>query len=192
MCPRRAGKAPRMAAPTILVVDDTADVLELTSFLLENAGYVVLRSDNSPDALAVLRDGHDIDLLLTDITMPEIDGLELARQARRVRPSLPVLYITGYSHLLTEGTGEVFGPILRKPYHQDELIRQIEELLAAAEDADLVRAVALEMVQRSPNALNEATEAEELALAQGDLLSAEAWRDIAAAITVLAGNSGPR
>jgi CheY-like chemotaxis protein len=181
-----------MAAPTILVVDDTADVLELTSFLLENAGYVVLRSDNSPDALAVLRDGHDIDLLLTDITMPEMDGLELARQARAIRPSLPVLYITGYSHLLTEGTGEVFGPILRKPYHQDELIRQIEELLAAAEDADLVRAVALEMVQRSPNALNEATEAEELALAQGDLLSAEAWRDIAAAIAALAGNSGPK
>ena len=84
-----------MAAPTILVVDDTADVLELTSFLLENAGYVVLRSDNSPDALAVLRDGHDIDLLLTDITMPEMDGLELARQARAIRPSLPVLYMTG-------------------------------------------------------------------------------------------------
>jgi CheY-like chemotaxis protein len=181
-----------MATATILVVDDTAEVLEVTSVLLENAGYDVLRCATTRDGLAVLRDGHDVDLLLTDITMPEMDGFELARQARASRPSLPIIYLTGYSNLLTEGTVEIFGPILRKPYHRDDLTRQIEELLTKAEDADLVRVVAMELLQRDPNAFENAKEAEELALAQGDLLSAEAWRDIAAAITVLAGNSGPR
>jgi CheY-like chemotaxis protein len=179
-----------MASPTILVVDDTA--VELTSVLLENAGYVVVRRGNGRDALAVLRDGDDIDLLLTEITMPEMDGFELARQARVSRPTLPVVYTTGYSEVLTKETGEVFGPILRKPYHRDDLLRQIEALLAPTEDATLVRVVALEMLHRHPNALHYAKEGEELASAQGDLLSAEAWRDIAAAIAVLAGNSGPR
>ena len=46
--------------------------------------------------------GHFIDLLVTDITMPEIDGLELARQARAQRPSLPVLYLTGYAQYLAD------------------------------------------------------------------------------------------
>ena len=193
MYPRlgRIGALP-MTTATILVVDDITEVLELTSILLESAGYHVLRCANTRDALAVLRDGHDVDLLLTDITMPEMDGFELARQARASRPSLPIIYLTGYSNLLTEGTVEIFGPILRKPYHRDDLTRQIEELLTKAEDADLVRVVAMELLQRDPNAFENAKEAEELALAQGDLLSAEAWRDIAAAITVLAGNSGPR
>ena len=176
-----------MPKPTILVVDDTADLLEMTSVLLENAGYVVVRCANGRDALTALKDGYDIDLLLTDITMPEMDGFELARQARVARPTLPVVYATGYSELLTEGTSELFGPILRKPYHGDELTRQIEDLLAPPEDAVLVRVVALEMLQRDPNALRKATEAAEVAQAKGDLLSAEAWRDIAAAIAMLAG-----
>src|SRR4051795_10190768 len=113
-----------MPDATILVVDDTAEVLDLTSSVLEEAGYGVLRCGGSREALAILSDGHDIDLLLTDITMPGgIDGFELARQARALRPSLPIAYITGFAHPLPEDAHCVFGPILRKPYRRQDFTR---------------------------------------------------------------------
>ena len=174
-----------MHPATILVVDDTADILALTSSVLENAGYAVLRCSGSQQALAVLRDGHDIDLLLTDIAMPGIDGFELARQARMARPLLPIAYLTGPSHL-PDGDGAALGPILKKPYRPDGLTREVEELLAPGEDARLVKAVALDMLRRDPDALANAKEAEQIDRAKGDRLSAEAWHDIAAAIAVLA------
>src|SRR5205823_5861055 len=135
----RATEAPDMQPATILVVDDTADILALTSSVLENAGYAVLRCSGSQQALAVLRDGHDIDLLLTDIAMPGIDGFELARQARVARPLLPIAYLTGHPHL-ADGNGAALGPILKKPYRPDGLAREVEELLAPGEDARLVKA----------------------------------------------------
>jgi CheY-like chemotaxis protein len=175
-----------MPLATILVVDDTAEVLELTSSILEDAGYAVLRCDGSQQALAILKDGHAVDLLLTDIMMPgEVDGFALAREARATRPSLPIAYITSYAHTPPNSTGEVFGPILRKPYRRDDLTEQIQELLQDVEDARLLRAVALEMMHRHADALERATEAAELDCAKGDKLSAQAWRDIAETIAVL-------
>jgi CheY-like chemotaxis protein len=121
---------------TILVVDDTAEVLEVTASILEDAGYAALRCRGSREALAVLKDGPAIDLLLTDVTMPgEIDGFELAREVRVMRPMLPIAYITGYFHLQPNDMGELLGPILRKPYRRDDLTRQIKGLLAGSEDA---------------------------------------------------------
>jgi CheY-like chemotaxis protein len=178
-------EASDMQPATILVVDDTADILALTSSVLENAGYAVLRCNGSQQALAVLRDGHDIDLMLTDIAMPGIDGFELARQARVARPLLPIAYLTGHPHL-SDGNGAALGPILKKPYRPDGLAREVEELLAPGEDARLVRAVALDMLRRDRDALANAQEAEQIDRAKGDRLSAEAWHDIAAAIAVLA------
>jgi two-component system chemotaxis response regulator CheY len=176
----------------VLITDDALFMRVTLKKILTASGYEIAgEASNGRESIALFQETKP-DLITMDITMPEMDGFELARQARASRPSLPIIYLTGYSNLLTEGTVEIFGPILRKPYHRDDLTRQIEELLTKAEDADLVRVVAMELLQRDPNAFENAKEAEELALAQGDLLSAEAWRDIAAAITVLAGNSGPR
>jgi CheY-like chemotaxis protein len=84
-----------MPVSTILVVDDATEILELTSSVLEEAGYAVLRCAGSRKALAVVNDGRAIDFLQTDITMPSINGFELARAARAVRPSLAVAYLTG-------------------------------------------------------------------------------------------------
>jgi CheY-like chemotaxis protein len=175
-----------MPLASILVVDDTAEVLELTSSILEDAGYAVLRCDSSQQALAILKDGHAVDLLLTDIMMPgEVDGFALAREARVTRPLLPIAYITGYAGTLPNGTKELLGPILRKPYRRDDLTRQMQELLQDGEDARLLQAVALEMMNRHADALELATEAAELDHAKGDELSARAWRDIAQTIAVL-------
>jgi CheY-like chemotaxis protein len=174
-----------MQPATILVVDDAADILALTSTVLEDAGYAVLRCDGSQQALAVLADGHDIDLLLTDILMPGIDGFELARRARAARPLLPIAYLTGHAHL-ADGNGAALGPIINKPCRPAGLAREVEELLAPGEDARLVRAVALDMLRRDRDALANAQEAEQIDRAKGDRLSAEAWHDIAAAIAVLA------
>ena len=175
-----------MALATILVVDDTADVLELTASVLEEAGYAVLWCGGSGAALPILRDGQAIDLLLTDIAMPGgLNGFELARQARTARPLLPVAYLTGQAHTARHGAGEVFGPILRKPYRRHDLVRQIEALLAPAEDGSLVQGVALEMMQRHGDARDRAKEAEEIDRAKGDEFSAEVWHEIAEVIHVL-------
>src|ERR1051326_8514995 len=104
-----------MPIATILVVDDTPEVLDSTAAIVEAAGYATLRCCGSHEALAVLHDGRAIDLLLTDITMPGgADGFELARQARAVRPLLPIAYVTGgfVPRTCPDGS-ELLGPILR-------------------------------------------------------------------------------
>jgi signal transduction histidine kinase len=142
---------------TILVVDDMADVLETTAAVLGEAGYEVVCCGGSREALAVLSNGHAIDLLVTDIEMPEIDGFELARQAKALRPTLLVAYLTGYVPSLPD---EPLGPILRKPYRRDNLVKDIKALLAAGEDARLVRAIASEMIERRADAFGQLRERE--------------------------------
>jgi CheY-like chemotaxis protein len=174
-----------MPVATILVVDDTPEVLDITAKALEEAGYTVLRCSGSGEALAVLNDGHAIDLLLTDIAMPGgIDGFELARQARLRRPLLPVAYVTGFIQKRPDGDA-VFGPILRKPYRLRDLARHVEDLLVPTEDARLVQSVAMEMMQRYGDAADRAKEAEEIDRDKGDELSAQAWHDIAEAIQMI-------
>lgn len=175
-----------MAFATILVVDDTAEILELTSSILEDAGYSVLRCEGSRTALPILSDGCAIDLLLTDIMMPDgLNGFELAREARVMRPLLPVAYVTGNGRIPPYGATVVFGPILRKPFRPNQLVRYVEPLLAPIADARLVRSVALEMMQHDADAYERAKEAEEIDRGKGDELSADAWHDIAEAIQLL-------
>jgi CheY-like chemotaxis protein len=175
-----------VALGTILVVDYPADVLELTASILEEAGYAVLRCADGRAALPVLRDGHAIDLLLTEIAMPGgMDGFELARQARVARPLLPVAFLTGQALSPPDAAAQVFGPILQKPYRRYDLVQLVEERLDPTEDLRLVQHVAVEMMQRHADALERAKDAEEIDRAKGDELSAEAWHNIADAIQVL-------
>ncbi|MGE0743672.1 MAG: response regulator [Rhodospirillales bacterium] len=77
----------------IIVADDQAAVRHAVRAILEPAGHVVAEAANGRDALGLLADGCD--LLITDVLMPEMDGLELLRHAKRRRPDLPVLVVTG-------------------------------------------------------------------------------------------------
>jgi two-component system cell cycle sensor histidine kinase/response regulator CckA len=86
----------------LLVVDDEAQVLELECRILETAGYRVLQASHGLDAIALLADGTPLDLLIADLNMPGLDGIEMVRRIRETRPDLKVLFVTGHVDRLME------------------------------------------------------------------------------------------
>jgi PAS domain S-box-containing protein len=117
---------------TVLVVEDDAGVRDLAVRVLESYGYQVLHAGCGPDAL-LLSEQYDgpIDLLLTDVVMPHMNGRELAEQIRAQRPAIPVLYMSGYadSNLLRRGTLPAGMAFLSKPFVVEELIQKVRLLL---------------------------------------------------------------
>jgi CheY-like chemotaxis protein len=117
----------------VLVVEDDPEVLDVTVETLRGFGWEVLTAPDGPSALSVLRRDADIDVLFSDIVMPRgMNGLELARQARRLRPTLRVLLASGYpaSVLASDhGAGEDGEfPFLGKPYRAVELANKLRAL----------------------------------------------------------------
>lgn len=115
-------EAPELRA-TVLVVDDDPLISSSTSFLLQDLGQDVIEVNSGQAALEVLRSNREVDVMLTDFSMPKMTGLELAKAAQLLRPSLPVILATGYAEL-PEGT-EANLPKLRKPYQQSQLLLEI-------------------------------------------------------------------
>jgi CheY-like chemotaxis protein len=115
----------------ILVVEDEELVREFTVELLTELGYDVVQAANALDALGVLDRNEPVDLLFTDIVMPgELDGFDLAREAKRRQPRLNVLYTSGYTNRFTErDIGETFGKILPKPFRPDQLENEVRGAL---------------------------------------------------------------
>ncbi|CDN55553.1 Sensor/response regulator hybrid [Neorhizobium galegae bv. officinalis bv. officinalis str. HAMBI 1141] len=114
---------------TILAVDDDALVLMNTTLMLEDLGHTVIEAYSGTDALKELRSGaHDIDLVITDHSMPRMTGSELAAVIREERPGLPVVLATGYAELPTGGDNRL--PRLPKPFSQNQLQEIIVTVLA--------------------------------------------------------------
>ncbi|CAN7470844.1 PAS domain S-box protein [Neorhizobium sp. LjRoot104] len=114
---------------TILAVDDDALVLMNTTLMLEDLGHTVIEAHSGTDALKELRSGaHDIDLVITDHSMPRMTGSELAAAIREERPGLPVVLATGYAELPTGGDNRL--PRLPKPFSQTQLQEIIATVLA--------------------------------------------------------------
>jgi CheY-like chemotaxis protein len=115
-------------------VDDEAMVRETLTASLEEAGYTVLAVADGTEALDLLRSPVAIDILVTDLSMPGIDGLVVIRQAQRERPGLPAVLLTGYAgHGAQLAVGEsVSGAfaLVRKPVTAAQLADRIEALLA--------------------------------------------------------------
>jgi CheY-like chemotaxis protein len=116
---------------TVLVVEDEPTVRELAESIVADSGYRTLSAANAREAIALLEQNEPIELLFTDINLPDgpdaIDGLELARQAVELRPRLGVIYTTGGGR--TDGMIALFvdgGIFLAKPYRSDQLIQAIE------------------------------------------------------------------
>jgi CheY-like chemotaxis protein len=108
------------AAPTratIMVVDDEAEVRMIVAEFLEDSGYNVLQADGGAEALRMLQIASDVELLITDIRMPDMSGLELADIATAFRPDLKVILISGY--FIAQQVQRRF---LRKPFRMRELI----------------------------------------------------------------------
>jgi CheY-like chemotaxis protein len=124
---------------TILVVEDDDFVRATVERQLERLGYNVLSAPDGPSGLAVLRGGAPVGLLFTDVVMPGgMNGVELAEQARRLRPGLPVLFTSGYTETAIGHQGRL-GPgahLLNKPYRQQELAIRVRKAL---EDGDASR-----------------------------------------------------
>jgi CheY-like chemotaxis protein len=120
---------------TVLVVEDDRDVREVALAVLAAAGFRVIEAASGDDAYRLLLAHSDlqIDLLFTDVMMPgRLDGIDLAAQARALRPALPVLFATGLANLARErGPAELCGPLLRKPYRPGELRHAVMALLDA-------------------------------------------------------------
>jgi signal transduction histidine kinase/CheY-like chemotaxis protein len=112
---------------TLLFVDDDFLISLSTTALLEDLGHTVVSASSGAEALGVLRSDKAIDLMITDYAMPHMTGLQLAEEARSLRPGLPILLATGYADLPTRSSFDL--PRLNKPYQQTELAEQIEALL---------------------------------------------------------------
>jgi CheY-like chemotaxis protein len=127
------------SSPTILVVDDEPAVVNLVKLILEAAGYRVLAACDGQQALALFDNrSQSIDLLLTDINMPNVSGLQLACGVSETAPGLPVIFMTGCpaeSPLIDFLRRE--GPfsdctVIRKPFTPPQLLGQISGILSAA------------------------------------------------------------
>lgn len=118
---------------TVLVVEDEAMLLRVVARLLRSFGYTVLTAAQPGDAL-LLCEKHEepIDLLLTDVVMPRINGVELAARLRAVHPEMRVLYMSGYSDFITvrQIMSEKLGRFISKPFCAVDLAAKVREVLA--------------------------------------------------------------
>jgi DNA-binding response OmpR family regulator len=106
---------------TILIADDDPDLTEIIAGGLAEAGYTVLTAANGYDAIGVLADNW-VTLLITDIRMPGIDGFELARQAKVMRPNIKVIYLSGADG---QTDGAIHGPVIQKPMRIADLVDEV-------------------------------------------------------------------
>ena len=115
----------------ILVVDDESAVLRLITVLLKTSGYKTLGATNGREAFALFKEHeNEVSLLITDIIMPEMDGVELAIQIRRLRPNLPVIFVSGFCEKIPDSFQEWEG--LDKPFRPSEMLKKIANMIPSA------------------------------------------------------------
>jgi two-component system NtrC family sensor kinase len=124
-------RAPKGEGARILIVDDNIEVGETTRGLVEKLGYRVRFVISGADALAAFAE-EPADLVLSDIVMPQMTGIELARTLRQRHPALPILLATGYSEAVKEARAAGF-PLITKPYRIEQLGQAIRDRLDLAE-----------------------------------------------------------
>src|SRR5689334_10932969 len=102
---------------TVLVVDDEPAVRTTLASSLADGGFAVLTAEDSYEAIRVLTDHPEVDLLLTDLVMPQsTNGFDLARQAKLMRPHLKVMYVTAFAEVEETDHGPKYGDVVRKPF----------------------------------------------------------------------------
>lgn len=121
----------------IILAEDDSSMREFIKRALEKAGHTVRAEEDGLSALSAFEKDHRYDLLLTDIVMPGMDGVELARQATKIQKDLQVMFITGFAAVAMNEYKDTHsdnnGPnVLSKPFHLNDLVIQVEKLLEAA------------------------------------------------------------
>jgi CheY-like chemotaxis protein len=119
---------------TILVVEDSEVVRMLTVEVLEELGHQVLEAAEAQAALAILQSDQPLDLLLTDVGLPGMNGQELAQAARQLRPELPILFASGYAEVVqVDGSALASNmALIAKPFSIDQLRDKVGDMLANA------------------------------------------------------------
>jgi CheY-like chemotaxis protein len=129
-----AVEPPRGGGETILVVEDDAAVRILITGVVEELGFRYLESSDAPHAMTILRTDARIDLLLTDVGLPIMNGRQLAEFARESRPEIKVLFVTGYAE--TAAVRDDFldrgMDMLTKPFSLNALGLKINEMIGPA------------------------------------------------------------
>jgi DNA-binding response OmpR family regulator len=130
--PSEQGAAP--SGETILLVEDEPRLAALIASTLAKRGYAVLRASSVGAALEAVERHPSIDLLLTDVVMPEMNGRQLADCVRSMRAGTRVLYMSGYSDdaILRHGVQTATAHFIQKPFSMKALLARIRETLVAA------------------------------------------------------------
>jgi CheY-like chemotaxis protein len=117
-----------MGEKKILIAEDDPDILELTSMMLESAGFQTICANNGRIALERFTEHQaDIQLVLLDLIMPELGGREAAESIRLLNKDIGILFVTAY--VPDEATDNLREPVLRKPYRMDSLLESVASLL---------------------------------------------------------------
>src|ERR1700757_1152037 len=125
-----------MTMHKILLAEDDNDMRRFLVKALENAGFQVSSHDNGLSAYQRLRE-EPFEMLLTDIVMPEMDGIELARRASELDPDIKIMFITGFAAVALNSDSEApkNAKVLSKPVHLRELVSEVNKMLAACSGA---------------------------------------------------------
>jgi two-component system cell cycle response regulator CpdR len=115
----------------ILLAEDDDDMRRFLDKALKKAGYDVISFGNGADAFERLKE-EPFTLLLTDIVMPEMDGIELARRAAELDPELKIMFITGFAAVALNPDNQApkDAKVLSKPFHLRDLVQEVERLIA--------------------------------------------------------------
>jgi DNA-binding NtrC family response regulator len=124
---------------TILLIDDEPAILTVMELLLNKFGYIVIPKNKAESALFLIREGINVDLVITDYRMPGMNGVEFIRALRRILPSVPVLMLTGDATVEIEPSLGVF-ELINKPVLGKELDRIVKAALDRANTNNLIMA----------------------------------------------------
>ena len=119
----------------ILLAEDEDAMRTYLARALENAGYEIVAVDRGTAALPLLEEQH-FDLLLSDIVMPEMDGIELAQRCAEVSPETKVMFITGFAAVTLKANREApQARVLSKPFHLKDLVMEVERVFGLQNSA---------------------------------------------------------
>ena len=131
--PASASIGPAQAGETVLVIDDEPLVRMLVVDVLEEQGYTAIEAEDGPSGLTILRSNARIDLLITDVGLPNgMNGRQVADAARELRPGLKVLFVTGYAEnaVLSHGHLDPGMHVITKPFAVEALAGRVKDLIA--------------------------------------------------------------
>jgi two-component system, cell cycle sensor histidine kinase and response regulator CckA len=118
---------------TILVVDDEGFLVDVIFEILDSHGYSVLTATSGPEAIQISKKPGTVDLLLTDLLMKPMNGLQLADEMKKTHPQVKVLFMSGYTEdYIRESLGLLHISFLVKPVSADDLLEKIPQLLNQA------------------------------------------------------------